>query len=186
MLSSQFIEVILKENLDFDTLFPQLTEEVKVALINITTGLPQCLDSNNFPSLGCENEINGVSNVMSSVTYLSCLLKKVCYKNDTANLVQFANCLATLSAARVRFILEDVKRNLTEKVIECITSISSYSRLGVINCDLIDNILKLDIKSALDHIETNIIEKIKTSFVTLLKILSGDMEAKCVNPNKIL
>ncbi|XP_023218213.1 uncharacterized protein LOC111620515 [Centruroides sculpturatus] len=171
---------IVKENLNFETLFPQLTEEVKVALINITTGLPQCLDSSNFPSLGCENEIGGGSDVMSSVTYMSCLLKKVCFKNDTANLVKLVNCLTKLSTARVQYLLEDVKRNITAKIYECIGSTTVNSRNKLINCNLIDRILELDIQSTLSYINTNIIEKLKINFVTLLKILSGDMEAECV------
>ncbi|XP_023218202.1 uncharacterized protein LOC111620506 [Centruroides sculpturatus] len=180
------IENIVNENLNFETLFPQVTEELKVALINITVGLPQCLDSNNFPSLGCENEIDGGSNVMSSVTYISCLLKKVCYKNDTASLVQAANCLSALILNKLPDLLESIGRNVTAKIDECLASITANSRNGLTDCNLIDNILKLDIQSALDNIETNIIEKIKTNFVTLLKILSGDMEAKCVIPLKIL
>ncbi|XP_023225336.1 uncharacterized protein LOC111626252 isoform X2 [Centruroides sculpturatus] len=170
---------ILKEILDFQSLFPQLNEEVKVALINITAGLPQCLDSSTFPSLGCENEIGGGSNVMSSVTYLSCLLKKVCYQNDTANLVKVVQCLSILTAARVRFILEDTKRNVTAKIYKCLTVIYYDSRVGLTNCDLIDSILAINIQSALENIDTNIIKKLKSDFETLFKILSGDMEADC-------
>ncbi|XP_023225512.1 uncharacterized protein LOC111626387 [Centruroides sculpturatus] len=171
---------IVKENLDFDNLFPQVTDELKVALVNITAGLPQCLDSSKYPSLGCENEIDGGSNVMSIVTNMSCLLKKVCYKNNTASLVKVVECFSILSSGRVRITLEDVKRNVTAKIYKCIADIYVVSRAGSTNCDLIDSILALDIQSALENIKTNIIEKLRNDFVTLLKILSGDMEAECV------
>ncbi|XP_023242917.1 uncharacterized protein LOC111641043 [Centruroides sculpturatus] len=170
---------IANENLDFDTLFPQVTEEVKVALVNITAGLPQCLDSSKFPSLGCENEIGGGSNVMSSVTYISCLLKKVCYKNDTANLVKVVECLSILSSGRVLFTLENTKRNVTAKIYRCLAVIYADSRTGLTNCDLIDSILAINIQSVLENIDTNIIKKLKSDFETLFKILSGDIEAVC-------
>ncbi|XP_067134871.1 uncharacterized protein [Centruroides vittatus] len=179
----EYIVTIMTPLLPTDNLLPMLPEELYEIIVNITTGLPECFNSSTFPSLGCENEINSESNVVSILTNVSCLLKKVCYRNDTPNVVKFQQCLSKLISRRVYAVSKDYLNDYVTKVYECIIVIYRDIRAGVTNCDLFNDILALNISSIGNNLKEGLFSSSTRNFLTLLRILSGDMEARCPLPS---
>ncbi|XP_023230432.1 uncharacterized protein LOC111630552 [Centruroides sculpturatus] len=177
------VVTILTPLLPSDNLLSTLPEELKEIIVNITTGLPECLNSSTFPSLGCEKEIDSESSMTSIVTNISCLLNKVCYRNDTPNVVRVQQCLSKLFSRRVYAVSKDYFNDWVTKVYECIIVIYIDIRAGVTNCDLFNEILALNISSIANNLKEGIFFSTTSNLVTLLKILSGDMEARCPFPS---
>ncbi|XP_023239412.1 uncharacterized protein LOC111638018 [Centruroides sculpturatus] len=150
-----------------------LIEKLEAIPSNITTGLLICLNSSTAPSLGCENEINNGSTIMW------CLLKKFCYEENKPNVINVVKCLSTLFGVIVYDLSKEVFDAYVNKVYICVNGIYTNIRTGVTNCDLIYGGLSLNIQSALNNLNKNLIYSTVSNLVTLLKILSGNMKLEC-------
>ncbi|XP_023239430.1 uncharacterized protein LOC111638040 [Centruroides sculpturatus] len=153
---------------------------------NARFGLLNCLNSSMLPYLSCKNETNSGSDWLSIFKLIPCVLKKICYANDSASATRVIRCITAVvvitgneAIKLVGNMTNDLIEKYVQKIYICLFGIYSYIRNGVTNCDFIDAIQELNVAAIVKNLENNLLSDTTDNLETFLKILFGITDEKC-------
>ncbi|XP_023239420.1 uncharacterized protein LOC111638025 [Centruroides sculpturatus] len=153
---------------------------------NARVGLLNCLNSTIFPTLECKNETNSGSDWPSILKLIPCVLKKICFANDSASATRVIRCITGVVGYTGENVI-GVVGNLTDDVLEkyldniygCVFGIYTNIRNGVTNCNFFDGIQELNVTAIEENLKNNLLSDTTSNLEKFFKILFGNMDEKC-------